>query len=260
MEVIYTADAPVTTGTFNFTVTTSGDNYPAISNQISVSTSGSTLTASSLVVRRQRDLYHHRRAGGGPHLGRDHPLRWCANATVGTETISFYNGSAGYSVTYTPSGGSATADTVTAGDVNRGERNLDTRDCSRERRHAHHHRRGDQPGVQRRPRSPTTSRCTAGNGTPETSTSVTFGNSVTSVSVVPSNSLAGATTNYTVGFRASDAVSVGGDIDLSELAGPTNFTGCHGRRRERPDARVELRRHGKLLDERYRSDPTARRH
>ncbi|HUC14061.1 MAG TPA: hypothetical protein VMS00_06385, partial [Acidimicrobiales bacterium] len=41
VEVIYTANAPAATGTFNFTVTTSGDTYPATSNQISVSTSGS---------------------------------------------------------------------------------------------------------------------------------------------------------------------------------------------------------------------------
>jgi hypothetical protein len=48
VEVIYTADAPAATGNFIFTITTSGDTYPATSNEVSVSTSGSSLTASAL--------------------------------------------------------------------------------------------------------------------------------------------------------------------------------------------------------------------
>ena len=60
-----------------------------------------------------------------------------------------------------------------------------------------------------------------GNGTPVTTASIVFGNSVSNVSVVPSNPIAGASTNYTIGFRAADSVSAGGDIDLSEAAGPT---------------------------------------
>ncbi len=95
MEVIYTADAPVTTGTFNFTITTSGDTYPATSNQISVSTSGSTLTASSLAFGANATYtitgvpVANLTSGGTT-------LTLVANATAGTETINFYNGSAGY--------------------------------------------------------------------------------------------------------------------------------------------------------------------
>jgi hypothetical protein len=40
--------------------------------------------------------------------------------------------------------------------------------------------------------------------------------------------LAGGTTNYTVAFRATDGVSIGGDIIFSETAGPTNFSGVTG--------------------------------
>ena len=47
VEVIYTADAPSTTSTFTFTITTSSDTYPTTSNEIAVSTSGSSLTAST---------------------------------------------------------------------------------------------------------------------------------------------------------------------------------------------------------------------
>ena len=221
VEVIYTADAPVTVGTFNFSVTTSGDDYPAISNQISVSTSGSALTASSLAFGANAtytitDVPVTGLTSGG------NTLSLVANATVGTETINFYNGSAGYSVTYTPSGGSATADTVTAG-VSTGASvtlTLTTALVS-----------GDTLTIIAEGTNPAYNVATesdditvqSGNATAETSASATFGNSVTGVIVVPSNSLAGATTSYTVGFRASDAVSVGGDIDLSELARPTNF-------------------------------------
>ena len=221
VEVIYTADAPVTAGTFDFSVTTSGDNYPAISNQISVSTSGSALTASSLAFGANAtytitDVPVTDLTSGG------NTLSLVANATVGTETISFYNGSAGYSVTYTPSGGSATVDTVTTGASTGASVTLtlatalvsgDTLTVTAE---------GTNPAYNVATESDDIT-VQSGNATPETSASATFGNSVTSVSVVPSNSLAGATTSYTVGFRASDAVSVGGDIDLSELAGPTNF-------------------------------------
>jgi hypothetical protein len=221
MEVIYNADAPVTAGTFNFSVTTSGDNYPAISNQITVSTSGSALTVSPLTFGANATYtltnvpVANLTAGGST-------LSLVANATAGAETINFYNGSAGYSVTYTPSGGSATADPVTAGASTGASVTLtlttalvsgDTLTITAE---------GTNPAYNVATESDDITVQT-GNGTAETSASATFGNSVSGVSVVPSNPLAGATTNYTVGFRASDGVSVGGDIDLSEAAGPTNF-------------------------------------
>ncbi len=226
MEVIYTADAPVPTGTFTFTITTSGDTYPATSNQISVSTSGSTLTASSLSFGANA-TYTVTGVPVANVTSGGTSLTLVTNATAGTETINFYNGSAGYTVTYTPSGGSATADAVTAA-VSTGASvtltlatalvNGDTMTVTAE---------GTNPAYNVSPQADDIT-LTPGNGTLETTTSVTFGNSITAVTVVPSNELAGATTNYTVSFRASDAVSAGGDIDLSEVAGPTNFTGVSG--------------------------------
>ncbi len=226
VEVIYTADAPAATGTFNFTVTSSGDTYPASSNPISVSTSGSTLTASALSFG-SNATYSLSAVPVANLTTNGTTLTLGAIATGGTETINFYNGSAGYTVTYTPSGGSATADTVTAATSIGASVTLtlatslvngDTLAITAE---------GTNPAYNVSPQSNDVT-VTPGNGTPETSTSVTFGNSVNSVAVVPSNSLAGATTNYTVSFRAADAVTVGGDIDLSEVAGPTNFTGVSG--------------------------------
>ena len=67
-----------------------------------------------------------------------------------------------------------------------------------------------------------------GNGTSETSNSIAFGQSVTGVSVSPSSRVAGASSNYVVSFRASDAIPAGGEIVLSEPAGQTNFATVTG--------------------------------
>ena len=222
MEVIYTADAPAVTSTFNFTVTTSGDDYPATSNQISVSTSGSSLTASSLSFGANATYtINSVTVSNLSSLGTS--LTLVANATAGAETINFYNGAAGYSVTYTPSGGSATADTVSAASSTGVSVTLtlatalvngDVLTITAEGTNPAYNAGAESDDVTVQP----------GNGTPLTTASVAFGNTVTSVSVVPSNPIAGASTNYTVSFRAADAVSVGGEIYLSELVGPTNFT------------------------------------
>jgi len=226
VEVIYTADAPAITSTFNFTITTSSDTYPATSNTISVSTSGSSLSASTLSFGANASYTLNNLPVASVTSGGT-TLTLVANATAGTETISFYNGAAGYAVTYTPSGGSATADTV-SGAVATGATvtltlatalvNGDTVSITAEGTNPAYNAAAESDDIGVQP----------GNGTIETTTSVTFGNSVSSVSVVPSNALAGATTNYTVSFRAADAVSVGGDIFLSEVTGPTNFTNVTG--------------------------------
>jgi hypothetical protein len=226
VEVIYTADAPATTSTFNFTITTSGDSYPAISNQISVSTSGSSLTASSLSFGANA-TYTLTSVTVANLSSLETSLTLVANATAGAETINFYNGAAGYSVTYTPSGGSATADTVSAAaaagasvtlTLGTALANGDAVTITAEGTNPAYNAAAEADDVTVQP----------GNGTAVTTTSVIFGNSVTSLSVVPSNPIAGASTSYTVGFRAADAVSAGGDIDISELSGPTNFTDVTG--------------------------------
>jgi hypothetical protein len=226
VEVIYTADAPATASTFNYSITTSGDNYPATSNQISVSTSGSSLSASALSFGANA-TYTINSVTVANLTSIGTTLTLVANATAGAETIAFYNGAAGYSVTYTPSGGSATADTVTAAaaagasvtlTLGTALANGDVVTITAEGTNPAYNSGTEADDITVQP----------GNGTPVTTTSVTFGNSVTGVSVVPSNPIAGASTNYTVGFRAADAVSAGGDIYLSELAGPTNFATVTG--------------------------------
>ena len=226
VEVIYNADAPATTSSFNFTITTSGDSYPATSNQILVSSSNSSLTASSLSFGANATYtITGVTVANLSTLGTS--LTLVANATVGAETIAFYNGAAGYSVTYTPSGGSATADTVSAAaaagasvtlTLGTALANGDAVTITAEGTNPAYNVSAEANDIDVQP----------GNGTPVTTASIVFGNSVSNVSVVPSNPIAGASTNYTIGFRAADSVSAGGDIDLSEAAGPTIFTDVTG--------------------------------
>ncbi len=146
-----------------------------------------------------------------------------AAVTRGTEALAFYNGASGYSVSYTPSGGSATADAVDAAVASGAKVTLtlattlvggDTLNITA---------KGTNPAYSTATQSNDIT-VTPGNGTAETTGSVTFGNSVSSITVVPAPPYAGAPATYAVSFKATDALSIGGDIFLSETAGPTNFS------------------------------------
>jgi hypothetical protein len=146
-----------------------------------------------------------------------------AGSTRGGETLAFYNGASGYSVAYTPSGGSATADAVDSASASGAKVTLtlattlvggDTLNITA---------KGTNPAYSTATQSDNIT-VTPGNGTTEPTGSVTFGNSVSAVTVVPAPGYAGAPATYTVSFKATDAVSTGGDIFLSETAGPTNFS------------------------------------
>jgi len=146
-----------------------------------------------------------------------------AGVTRGTEALAFYNGASGYSVSYTPSGGSATADAVDAAVASGAKVTLtlattlvggDTLNITA---------KGTNPAYSTATQSNAIT-VTPGNGTAETTGSVTFGNSVSAITVVPAPLYAGAPATYTISFKATDALSIGGDIFLSETAGPTNFS------------------------------------
>ena len=129
VEVIYTADAPAAAGTFNFTVTTSGDTYPATSNQISVSTSGSSLTASPLSFGANA-TYTITAVPVANLTSNGTTLTLVANATAGTETINFYNGAAGYTRDLHAFGRLGHCRHRERRHFDRGQRHLDTRDRS----------------------------------------------------------------------------------------------------------------------------------
>ena len=221
VSVAFNANAPAATGTFFFTVTTSSNVTPATSNTIAVGTSGATLSAAS----------HNFGVNTSYTISNVAVAGLAASQNVVTlsvipgGTIVLPGGAASYAVVYTPPGGTAATDTVTGITptstsvvsltlatpvTNGGTLNFTFN--------------GQNPSAA----------ATAGmtvqpaTGTTVSTSSITFGNSVTSVTVTPASALASAATTYTVSFRTSSALSAGGDIFLSEVAGPTNFSAVTG--------------------------------
>lgn len=224
LEVDFNADAPATTGTFDFTVTTSANTTPGTSNVVSIGTSGPAFQAASVAFGANtaytiNDIPVLNLSSSGD------TLVLSSIPTLGTGYITFYGGTSGYSVTYTPSGGGTTADTVESVVLGPGNTSvtLTLADALVT---------GDTLSITATGTNPPVStvaeadeiEVTPGNGTPEPTSSLTFGSSVTSVSVSPSVLSAGATATYAVTFRAASGVPTGGYIYLKEAAGPTNFS------------------------------------
>ncbi len=227
-EVDFKADAPASTGTFSFAVTTSNNSSPATSNTITVTTAGPVLTAATYAFG-ANTTYTVNNATVASLTASSTSLTLTAAATHGTEKIAFVNSGtgAGYSVTVIPSGGTATADTVTNASASGATVTLTL---------ATGLANGDALTITSTGTSPAPSATSQaddiavqpGNGTVETTNSIDFGGSVSALSVAPSSLVAGASATYSVGFSASDAVAAGGDIYLAEAAGPTNFTTVTG--------------------------------
>jgi hypothetical protein len=221
VQVLFTANAPAATGSFFFTLSTSSNATAASSNTIAVGTSGATLSAAphNFGVNAAYTISNAAVAG----------LTTSQNvvtlSVVPGGTIVLPAGSASYTVVYTPSGGSAANDVVTgitptstsvvsltlATPVfNGGTLNFTFNATN--------------------PSAATTAAMTVqpATGTAQTTNSITFGNSVSGATVSPASALATATTTYTVSFRTSSALTAGGDVFLSETAGPTNFSTVSG--------------------------------
>ena len=226
VEVDFTANAPSTTGTFDLTVTTSANATPATSNTVTVGPSGPTLSAAALGYG-ANTTYTVSNVTVASLSADETTLVLKAVATSGSGAIAFYNGAAGYSVSYTSSGGTSTADTVLGASAGGATATLtlgsplangDTLDITAKGTNPPAGAGTEANDVNVEP----------GNGTPEVTNPVMFGNSVTDVTVSPSVLVAGAPATYSIGFRAPDAVGTGGDIFLSETAGPTGFGSVTG--------------------------------
>ena len=221
VSVSFTANAPASAGTFLFTVTTSSNVTPATSNTITVGTSGATLSAASHNFGVNTTFT----IGNVAVTGLTTSQSVVALSVVPAGTITLASGASSYTVTYTPLGGTATADTVTGiaptstsmvsltlaiPISNGGTLNITTNGGN--------------------PTSAATAAMTVqpATGTAQTTNSITFGNSVTAATVTPASVLASATTTYTVSFRTSSALTAGGDIFLTESTGPTNFSTVTG--------------------------------
>jgi hypothetical protein len=227
-EIDFTANAPASTGTFSFAVTTSDNSSPATSNTITTTTAGPVLTAATYAFG-ANTTYTVNDVPVASLTASGTSLTLTAAATHGTGKIAFVNSGtgAGYAVTVVPSGGTASADTVTNA-VASGDTvtlTLTTALVS-----------GDALTLTATGSNPAASATAEaddiavqpGNGTVETTNSISFGGSVTALSVAPSTLVAGASATYSVGFTAGDAASSGGYIYLTESAGPTNFSTVTG--------------------------------
>src|SRR5579875_1900068 len=225
VEVDFSAAAPPGTGSFSFSVTTTANTSPGTSNVVTVVPSQVILSAAlqgfgANTTYSIADVPVENLSSGS------NTLVLKAAATEGTETLSFLGAPAGYSVTYTGPSGTA-ADQVTAVSASGPVATLSLADALQN---------GDRLNITATGTNPPPSGTVQadditvqpGNGTAQVTNSIVFGGSVRGVSVSPQNTVAGATTLYTVDFQASNAVAAGGNIILSEKAGPTNFTTVTG--------------------------------
>ncbi len=228
VEVGFTADAPSSTGTMHFDVSTSKNATPASSNSLTVAVAGPQLSAASVAFGANTTYSITDVPVAGVSSGQT-TIKLTVGVTSGTEAIDFYSGAASYTVTYTPSAGTASNDTVTnvvlsssnhvatltlASPVaNGGVLNITAR--------------GTNP-VATGATQPNEITLEPGNGASETSNAITFGQSVTGVSVSASSRVAGTSSNYFVSFKVSVPIPTGGSIFLSEAAGQTDFGAVTG--------------------------------
>jgi hypothetical protein len=225
VQVYFTADAPPSTGSFYFTVTTSANSTLATSNTVTVNGSAATLTA-ALYGFGANTTYTITNMPVNNLTANQNSLFLDAQITSGTEALTFYPGVAGYSVTFTPSGGSATADPVETANIVGNSVTLTLADALANGDELDITATGTNPAAIAAVQS-NRMEVEPGNGTADLTNSITFGNSVSDVTVSPSTTVAGASASYTVSFKASSSMSAG-DINFSETAGPTNFTSVTG--------------------------------
>ena len=228
VEVGFTADAPSSTGTMHFDVSTSKNATPASSNSLTVAVAGPQLSAASVAFGANTTYSITDVPVAGVSSGQT-TIKLTVGVTSGTEAIDFYSGAASYTVTYTPSAGTASNDTVTkvvlsssnhiatltlsSPVANGGVLNLTAR--------------GTNP-VATGATQPNEITLEPGNGASETSNAITFGQSVTGVSVSASSRVAGTSSNYFVTFKVSVPIPTGGSIFLSEAVGQTDFGAVTG--------------------------------
>ena len=225
VQVYFTADAPSSTGSFYFTVTPSGSVLET-SNVITVGASEETLTASTYAAG-QNATYTISGITVGAVTSGNNTIVLTAIIVGGSEALSFYDGTAGYTVTLIAPGGSAVSDPVGAAVTSGNSVTLTLTDAFVD---------GDTltiPAEGTNPPASTTSQANAidvqpGNAPAILTTTISFGGSLSDVTVAASTTAAGTAATYTVGFRTATAVGTGGYIVLSETEGPTNFTTVNG--------------------------------
>ncbi len=228
------------TANFNFTVATSANATAAKSPTVTISTSPPTVSAASLSLG-VNTTYTISNVGstsssnGGASWATLTGTAGVLELSASNAGLNFASGPASYSVTYTPSGGTAATDVVTAATPGSTPNivflTLTTAISS-----------GGVVNITALGTNPATAgtstmTITPGNGTGAafasngsalTTNSLSFGTGVTAVTLSISPLVSAASATYTLTFKATTAVPVGGTISLTETAGPTSFTGISG--------------------------------
>jgi len=237
VEVDFRAGSPGSTGSFDFTVTTSANTTPGTSNGISVSATPPTLSATVAALGANASYTVTDASWTSTTVpGGFSTLVLTAQAYFGS-TIAWYGGASGYSVTYTPSNGSPTSDEVVTASVSTTANVNDTVTLTLATALV----AGDQVNIVGKGTNPSVAGSDVISVVPEavvgtslsvvgeaetSSDTILFGTSVTGVTVVASPPVGGVTATYTVGFRATTALAGGpsADICLDEAGGPTVFS------------------------------------
>ena len=223
-SVTLTFNAVAPASNFYFTVSTSSNASPSTSNTITVGSSASTLIAGSQAFG-ANTTYSISGLVVPAISGSSTSLLLQAIVSGGSGSISFATG--GYSVTYTPSGGTATTDPINSVVASGSNVTLTLANPLAAGYTLNITATGTNP-----PSSGTATsnyiNVVVGSSAGVATNSILFGNSVTSVTVSPSTLLASAPATYTISFKASSSVAVGGTINFTETAGPTNFATVNG--------------------------------
>jgi len=258
VQVVFNAQAPGSN--FNFAVSTSANSTADDTNTVTVSSVPPSLSASSVtpgagVVYSITDVGASSATGGSWQTltgNSTNIIELTSSGTLTSTAISWYtSGTAGYTVTYTPPGGTATSDSVQAispqtptgassptltsniylglaNAIPQGSTVNITADGTNP------FTPGTSVTVSITPLSGTNTSPASGTpvGPTETTGSVTVGSPVTAPTLSISSLVSGATASYIASFIASGPVTGGttnqDQISFSESNGPTNFSTVSG--------------------------------
>jgi hypothetical protein len=245
VQVVFNALAP--SSNFNFAVSTSANSTADDTNTVTVTSVPPSLSASS-VTPGAGVVYSITGVGASGANGGSwatltgsstNMIQLTSSGTLTSTAISWYtSGPSGYTVTYTPPGGTVTADAVSSISPTTGPTatiTLTLANAIPQGSTVNITADGTNPSspgasvtVSVTPLSSTQSGAV---GPTETTGSVTFGSPVTAPTLSISSLVSGATASYVASFIASGPVTGGtsnDQVSFSESTGPTNFSTVTG--------------------------------
>lgn len=218
VDVFFNANAPASSSTLYFTVTTSADTSAATSNNVAVGTQSATLSAAHYALG--DNTYYTISGVVVGSGGAGNTITLAAQVTSGSEALTFLGATGDYQVVVAPSGGSGAADAVQTASSSGSSVILTLANAVAVGETITITAAGSNPAPSATPQANDVV-VTVNAAAAVFTNSIAFGNSVSSASVSPSSNVAGANVYYAVTFKVSTAGS--GDIFMSEPGGPTQF-------------------------------------